>query len=114
MAARQGARDGPHHVLDGIVYTAIVHALISSKLLGPNFTIILDLANAGAIALLVFVLGSRSTVYLAGWLFGIGLLVYGGILGTGLVGIWELIADLGIPSAIIGLRIFMWFQSNRV
>lgn len=114
MEAEQGAKDGTHHVIDGIVYTAIIHALISLNLLGSNFTIILDVANACAIAILVLVLGSRGIVYLAGWIFGIGLLIYGGILGTGLFGTVELIADLGIPSVFIALKIYLYFQSNKI
>jgi hypothetical protein len=64
------------------------------------------------ITILVLALGVRGIIYLAGWLIGIGLLVYGGILGMGLIGLSELIIDLGIPRGFIGLKIYLWTQSN--
>lgn len=108
MSFGQGMNDSVQHVFGGIIYAAIVNVIIGSKLVSPNYTLYFGLLNAVLIAALVLALGKRGIIYLIGWLIGIGLLVYGGILGTGLIGLSELIIDLGIPLGFIGLKIYLW------
>ncbi len=112
MSLEQGKDDAIRHIVYGVVYTAIINVIIASKLIPPSYTIYFGLANALIMVILIFTLGTRGTVYLIGWLVGVGLLIYGGILGTGLISIWELAIDLGIPMGFIGLKVYIWYKSE--
>jgi len=112
MSFGQGWNDSVEHVVGGIIYTVIINALIGINLLPPNFTILLIVLNVIFIVAVILKLGLSGIIYLVGWLAGIGLLVYGGILNTGLVGIGEIAADVGIPLIFIGYKLYSFFNDH--
>lgn len=113
MSWRQGLNDSIEHVVGGIVYTVLVNAIIGLKLLNPGYGILLAIFNAVLIIVVMVRMGFRGIIYLIGWLMGIGLLVYGGILNTGLIGVTEIAIDAGIPIAFIILKTVLWIQSRQ-
>ena len=108
----QGARDAIQHVIYGIVLMAILNALIAAGFISHWFAILATVFNVGLIVTALFLLGMRSGIYLVGWAIGILILLYGGILNTGLIGTIEMAIYLVVPLGFIGLRIYIWWNSN--
>lgn len=112
MEIEKGIRDSIEHVMVGIVISVISNAFIATGLISSSYTFYFGLLNAALVAGLIVTLPKMGFIYLVGWLIGIGLLVQGGLLGTGLIGTSELIIDLGIPIGAIGLKIYLWWKSG--
>lgn len=105
-----GARNAIQHVIYGIVITAILNSLITTGLINHWFAILATVFNVGLTVAALFMLGQRSGIYLGGWIIGILILLYGGLLNTGLIGTIEMTIYIVVPLGFIGLRIYMWWN----
>lgn len=105
-----GARNAIQHVIYGIVITAILNSLITTGLINHWFAILVTVFNVSLIVAALFMLGQRSGIYLGGWIIGILILLYGGLLNTGLIGTIEMAIYIVVPLGFIGLRIYMWWN----
>lgn len=107
MSTNQGIGDSIRHVVYMILISVLINTIITLFLKNSGYEIYFSIISALVSILLIFTLTKMGYAYLIGWILGIILLIYGGILGTGLITTVELIIDIAIPIAAIVLKLFV-------
>jgi hypothetical protein len=87
-------------VIGGYATSFVVDNFLKSGLLPPEYVLLFCVLNMFATAAFILALPYWGTVYLIGWLFGLGIM-----LQTGLVGVLDAVVYFVAPLAVLVLRI---------
>lgn len=94
-------------VITGVVTSAIVDAFATSGLLPSTYLLLFGLLNVIGIAALVFAMPFWGVTYLLGWIFRIWVMA-----SSGLIGILEIILYVGVPIAVLIVRLVLWVNQS--
>lgn len=87
-------------VIGGIINSVFVDAIIiGSGLISPVGAVLFGILNMLATVLLILAMPYWGTVYLIGWLFGLGIMFQ-----TGLIGILDAVIYFGVPLLVLIVR----------
>lgn len=103
----QGFRRAVAEVLGGIIFAAVMGALTVSPLIPADYKLFFGLIAALPSISLVIEMRAWNIIYTAGWMLGVGLMINAGLLPP-----LEIAIFLGIPSAIWGLRLYIWLRDE--
>jgi len=101
-----GIRRATAEVVGGIITSSILIAFVNSGLLDPSYKLLFSLLNVVGVITLILAMPYWGTTYLLGWFFGLWIMF-----SSGLVGILELLVYLGVPLAILIIRILKFMES---
>lgn len=107
MSTGQGMGDSVRHMVYMIIISVLINTVLTLFLKNSGYEIYFSIISALFSVLLIFTLTKMGYAYIIGWILGIILLIYGGILGTGLITAVELIIDIAIPIVAIVLKLFI-------
>ncbi len=83
-------------IVGSLITSSFVTALVSAGVLSPFYAFLIGLGGIS----LIFAMPLWGTLYLLGWIAGVGI-----FFNSGLIGVPELIAYIGIPLIIIIVRV---------
>jgi hypothetical protein len=103
---RYGAKRAVNEIISGVITSLIIDAFAISGFLTPDFVFLFGLLNVIGVTTLILTMFYWGITYLLGWIFGVLLL-----LDSGLIGVFDIIIYLGIPLAVLILKI-MWLKES--
>ena len=101
-----GMGNALYEIVFGLVFAALIAAFVSAGLIPQTYLLIFFLLNGLATAAFLLFLPLSSFAYLIGWLFGMYMMLQGGILE-----IWDIILYILPPLAVIASKIANLFSS---
>jgi hypothetical protein len=103
----QGFGSVVEEIIGGIAISLLINAISATGLIPPTYILIIELVNIVALASLLFIFQKAGFAYIAGWIFGIYIMIQ-----SGLMGFWDIILYLIAPIVIIGIRVYLGFKNE--
>jgi hypothetical protein len=94
-----GVRRAVGEIIGGIVTSVLMDAVIGSGLVSSGVAVLFGILSMLEAIVLILAVPYWGTVYLIGWLFGLGILFQ-----TGIVGILDAAVYFGVPLVVLVLR----------
>jgi len=94
-----GLRRAMTEIVLGFVTSVTMDAIIGTGLLPPAYVVLFSVGNMLSAVVLIAAMPLWGTIYLAGWLFGLSVM-----LQTGMVGVLDVVVYFGVPLAVLVVR----------